>query len=236
MKKHIPNLITCLNLFSGCIAVVFAFQNDLKLAAYFVFLAALLDFLDGFIARLLKSYSEIGKQLDSLADMVSFGLVPGIVLFQYLQNSNGITENNNFLAFGGFIITVFSALRLAKFNLDTRQSDQFIGLPTPANALFIVSLIFVFEKYPTLFEQLNVAWFFAVITILFSYLLVAELPLLALKFKSFTFKNNELPIALLISSAVLILLFTFAAIPIIIILYILLSLIKPKKHEIYSRD
>lgn len=228
MKKHIPNFITCLNLLSGCLAAVYAFQNDLKMAAYFVFVAAILDFLDGLMARLLKAYSEIGKQLDSLADVVSFGFVPGIILFRYLQNSNGFTSNYHYFAYFGFIITIFSALRLAKFNVDTRQSDQFIGLPTPANALFITSMIFVFEKYPQFGQSLNQSWFFIVIIILFSYLLIAELPLLALKFKSLALKGNEFQIILLIFSVVLILLFTFAAIPIIILFYILLSLFKPK--------
>jgi CDP-diacylglycerol--serine O-phosphatidyltransferase len=145
MKKHIPNSITCANLFSGCIGIVFAFKGDLETAAYFVLLSGVFDFFDGMVARLLNVKSEIGKQLDSLADMISFGFLPGVVMFQLLAISD---YRSTYLPYLGFIITVFSALRLAKFNIDERQTEDFIGLNTPMNTLFIVSLPFIANDYP----------------------------------------------------------------------------------------
>ncbi|MBC7617150.1 MAG: CDP-diacylglycerol--serine O-phosphatidyltransferase, partial [Pedobacter sp.] len=145
MKKHIPNAITCANLFSGCIGVVFAFKGELETAAYFVLLSGIFDFFDGMVARLLKVKSAIGKELDSLADMVSFGFLPGVVMFQLLKAGD---YSNDYLPYLGFIITVFSALRLAKFNIDERQTEDFIGLNTPMNTLFIVSLPFIAKDYP----------------------------------------------------------------------------------------
>ena len=155
MKKHLPNAITCLNLLSGCIALYFAFNQHLNYAAYMVGIAAILDFMDGLLARALKAYSEIGKQLDSLADMVSFGVVPGTILFGLLTRADaaptGIPED--ILPFFGFIVTIFSALRLAKFNIDTRQAESFIGVPTPACSIFIASLPLLLEASPVLYED-----------------------------------------------------------------------------------
>ena len=145
LKKHIPNAITCANLFSGCIGIVFAFKGEQEVAAYFVLLSGLFDFFDGMVARLLNVKSEIGKQLDSLADMVSFGFLPGVVMFQLLMLSD---YSSAYLPYLGFLITVFSALRLAKFNIDERQTEDFIGLNTPKNTLFIVSLPFIAHDYP----------------------------------------------------------------------------------------
>ena len=212
MKKHIPNFITCLNLFTGCVAAVYAFNGELETAAYLVLLAAAFDFMDGLAARVLKAYSEIGKQLDSLADMVSFGFIPGLFVFKMLP-----TE----YAYVGFIITVFSALRLAKFNIDTRQSENFIGLATPANTLFFISLPFLPMAINTIL--------LVVLSIGFSLLLISEIPLFSLKFKSMDFNMNIHRYLLIILSLILIIFFKFAAVPMIIVIYILLSIIFKKK-------
>lgn len=219
MKKHIPNFITCLNLFSGCIGTIFAFNGDLKIAAYFVILSGTFDFFDGMVARILNVKSEIGKELDSLADMVSFGFLPGLVLFQLLLQSD---SNWEYLPYLGFVVTVFSALRLAKFNIDTRQSVDFIGLNTPMNTLFIVSLPFIKADYP---EIIGSAAVLIGITILMSYLLVGEFRLFSLKFSNMQWKENKYRFIFLILSALLIALFQFAAIPIILVIYIGLSLL-----------
>ncbi|WP_187261188.1 CDP-alcohol phosphatidyltransferase family protein [Pontibacter beigongshangensis] len=229
MKKHLPNAITCLNLLSGCVALYFAFNQQLNYAAYMVGIAAMLDFMDGLLARALKAYSEIGKQLDSLADMVSFGVVPGTILFGLLTRADatptGVPED--VLPFFGFIITIFSALRLAKFNIDTRQAESFIGVPTPACSIFIASLPLLLEASPALYEDIILNPFFLLaITFIFSYLLIAELPLFALKFRNYTWKDNATRFIFLILSVILLALIKFAAIPLIIVLYILLSVIK----------
>src|ERR1700761_7543560 len=139
VKKHVPNAITCANLFSGCIGIVFAFQGDLIVAAYCVFLSAIFDFFDGFASRVLQSFSGIGKDLDSLADMVSFGVLPSVTLYELFLQSPPAAGVGTYLNFIAFLLPVFSALRLAKFNTDTRQAEIFIGLPTPANAILIAS-------------------------------------------------------------------------------------------------
>lgn len=238
IKKHIPNAITCSNLFCGCLAVVAIFEGNLSTASYLVGLAAILDFFDGFAARMLKVTSPIGKDLDSLADMVTFGLVPGILMVKLSgiaielfneQNAHSIPQWASYLAFS---IPIFSAIRLAKFNNDTRQSDSFIGLPTPANAMFICSLPFVLKSNPD-FNLLN-PHVLIPLELVLSYLLVAELPLFALKFKHFKWQGNEIRFLFLVSSLILLITFQFLAIPLIIILYILLSvltnmLLKSKK-------
>lgn len=234
MKKHIPNAITCLNLFAGCLALYFAFHDQLVYTAYLVGIAAVFDFLDGMVARVMGAYSEIGKQLDSLADMVSFGVVPGTVMFMLLQRTG-----HTFLgfpietvAFFGFLITIFSALRLAKFNIDTRQTTSFIGLPTPACTIFVASLPLILEfgdleHYMVILNP----WVLVILTIMLSYLLVAELPLFALKFKNLTWQDNSVRFIFLILSVMLAILLNFAAIPLIIVLYILLSVIKKTSHS-----
>ena len=219
IKKNIPNFITAANLVSGCIGIYFALQSNFIYVAYFVALAAVFDFLDGMVARLLKAHSEIGKQLDSLADMVTFGVLPAFVMFQYLQN-NGI-GNWSFVA---FFIAVCSAFRLAKFNIDTRQTDQFLGLPTPANALFISFLIFM-RGNPSLdfvFETSSLL----VIIFVFSILLVIELPMIALKFKSLKWKENAFRFLTIIFSIIFLIIFKFSAVPLVILFYIFLSAIQ----------
>lgn len=232
MKKHIPNSVTCLNLFSGCLGIVFAFQGNLLWASYAIVIAAVFDFFDGMLARLLKAYSDIGKELDSLADMVSFGVLPSVIIYQLFARSPQPETGAEFLSYSAFIIAVFSALRLAKFNIDTRQSENFIGLPTPANALLIASFPFIIGESNTYFATfiLN-PWFLLIFSLIMSMLLVAELPLISLKFKSLKFKENLLRYVLIISSIFLLLFLRFEAVPIIIILYFLVSLLQFRNND-----
>ncbi len=219
MKKHIPNAITCANLFSGCIGVVFAFKGDLQTAAYFVLLSGIFDFFDGMVARLLNVKSAIGKELDSLADMVSFGFLPGVVMFQLLKVSD---FSSPYLPYLGFIITVFSALRLAKFNIDERQTEEFIGLNTPMNTLFIVSLPFIALDYPTVIGS---SILLIAITAITSFLLVSEIKIFSLKLSNMTWAKNKFKFIFLILSALLIVFLKFAAIPFVLVLYIALSVL-----------
>ncbi len=228
MKKHIPNFITCLNLLSGCIAIVFAFKGALQTSALFILLSALFDFMDGMMARLLKAYSPLGKELDSLADVISFGLVPGVIVYQILLQS-GLNES---LAFTAFIIPVFSALRLAKFNIDERQSDRFIGLPTPANALFFGSIPFILEGETYISRLLANPVILIILTVIMSILLIAELPLFSLKIKRLSWSEYRIQFIFLILSAICILIFKFVAVPAIILLYLILSLISVKKKNV----
>jgi len=238
MKKSIPNFITCLNLFTGCVAIYIAFQGNLEFAAYLVVVAAAFDFLDGLVARLLQAYSEIGKQLDSLADMVSFGVLPGVIMFQLMKKSAIADPDTSLTAvelfpFSAFIIVIFSALRLAKFNIDTRQTSSFIGLPTPANTLFVSSLPFILTA-----DQYNLGQYFMNqyvllgLSVLLCYMLVAEIPLFALKFKNLSWKENSVRFIFLLLSIPLLFILKFAAIPVIIILYVLLSVFTQAKQPI----
>ncbi len=233
MKKHLPNAITCLNLFSGCLAIYFAFHGNLVYAAYLVGIAAVLDFMDGMLARLLRAYSEIGKQLDSLADMVSFGVVPGVIMFHLITQA--LEGETTFLGvsatvfpFMAFVITIFSALRLAKFNIDTRQTTSFIGMPTPACTIFVSSLplILANDGFGVSHFILN-PFVLGFLTLLLSYLLVAEIPLFALKFKNLSWKDNSVRFIFVLLAAGLSFIFGYTAIPFIIALYILLSILKP---------
>ncbi|MGI4728208.1 MAG: CDP-diacylglycerol--serine O-phosphatidyltransferase [Janthinobacterium lividum] len=237
MKKHIPNAITCTHLFSGCAGIVFAFHGKLDFAAYAVFMAAFFDFLDGMAARLLKVHSEIGKQLDSLADMVSFGVLPSVIVFQLFQLPD--SASNNFWIYSAFFIAVFSALRLAKFNVDTRQSNSFIGLPTPASAMLSASFPLILIQQNNFFSGLILnKWFLIIYIIINCWLLVAELPLLSLKFKNLTFAENSFRYILLIFGIISLLIFKFAAIPLIILFYIILSIvqIRTTNNEVSSRN
>lgn len=192
MKKYVPNTITSCNLVCGCIATMFAFQADYKCAVLFIVLGAVFDFFDGMVARLLGVSGPIGKELDSLADDITFGLAPSAVIFSMLKEmqypsfiSSGMAD---FLPYVAFVMSAFSALRLAKFNLDTRQSTSFIGVPTPANALFWGSL--VVGQHDWLVSLQGGALWMILGVLVFSYLLVAELPLFALKFKSLSWGDN----------------------------------------------
>lgn len=223
MKKHIPNALTCANLLSGCIGVVFAFKGDLNAAAYAVLISGIFDFFDGFVARCLHVKSAIGKELDSLADMVSFGFLPGVVMFQMLSQSD---YSSPYLPYLGFLITIFSALRLAKFNIDERQTEDFIGLNTPMNTLFIVSLPFIQRDYPGIG---NSTLLLVAITVIMSFLLTSEIRIFSLKFGSLEWKQNKIKFIFLIISAVLIGFLKFAAIPFVLILYISMSVIHFKR-------
>ena len=244
LKKHVPNLITSLNLLSGSIAVIFAVQGNLVLAAIFVAAGIFFDFFDGLAARALNVKSEVGLQLDSLADVVTSGVVPGIVMYQLIikalpssgslstdWNSSEFELNLQPFALIGLLIIVASAYRLAKFNVDDRQTDSFIGLPTPANALLILSLplILTYESVPVINQLILNEWFLVGLTILSCILLNAELPLFALKFSDWGFKENKLRYFFIISCLLLIVLLKFIAIPAIILLYVLLSVISNRK-------
>lgn len=220
MKRHIPNLLTELNLFCGCIAIVLALKdNNLEYAAYFIFIAAFFDLIDGMAARLLNVKSELGKQLDSLSDVVSFGVAPAAIVFQML-NQNIITDFNPYLPYLAFLIAVFSALRLGKFNIDTRQTSSFIGLPTPANAMFFASLALLNTKYPILISPLLLLF----LTFLFSWLLVSPLKLFSLKFNSLSWSGNKVKYIFLAGTLILLITIKLYSLPLIILYYILLSL------------
>ena len=214
MKKHIPNFITSLNLFSGCIAVYLAFQGNFQGVFIAILASAVFDFFDGFAARLLKAYSPMGKELDSLADVVSFGVAPGAIVFSLLYKAN----IHEWLPYLGFIIPVFSALRLAKFNIDERQTSSFIGLPTPANAIFWAGLVFSYADF-----LVSNVWLLIALTLVFSYLLVAEIPMFALKFNNYSFKNNKIQYLFLFVTIILLTIFQLNAFAPIIGWYILLS-------------
>ncbi|MHB8262083.1 MAG: CDP-diacylglycerol--serine O-phosphatidyltransferase [Bacteroidia bacterium] len=235
IKRNIPNAITCGNLLCGCLAIVKAFEGSLVGTAFWVGIALVFDFLDGFLARMLKVTSPIGKDLDSLADMVTFGVVPGVVMFKLLLSA---TINENpwvYTSYIAFIIPMFSAIRLARFNNDKNQKESFIGLPTPANAIFICSLPLVIESYgkenPSILLNPHIL---ILISCASSILLIAPLPLFSFKFKSFGWKGNEIRFVFLLLSLVLLITLQFVGIPLIIVLYIVMSVInnlffKPKE-------
>ena len=197
--KHLPNTITSFNLLFGTIAVIYGFQGQTVIAVMLVLAAAACDFLDGFVARLIKAYSPMGKELDSLADLISFGLAPTILLFYRY----GETQGFQFTTFIPLTITIASALRLAKFNVDTRQTENFIGMPTPANAILICMLLH-FSTYNSLFDPLlDSKWFIPLFSILMSWLLVCNIPMFSLKLKSLKWKGNELRFGIIITAVVL---------------------------------
>ncbi len=239
MKQHIPNFITLLNVFSGCIATVFAVLNQLEFAAIFVFLGIFFDFFDGLAARLLDVRSELGVQLDSLADMITSGLVPGVVMYQLLNMSQrggwnidlfGAHTEVAILPLFGFIITMASAYRLAKFNIDENQVSSFIGLPTPANALLILSLplILLYQNNDILNSIILNQWFLIGLTLLSAFLLNSKIELFSFKFKSYSFKDNGVKYLFLIGSLVLLLTVKYLAVPLIIALYIFTSVVEKK--------
>lgn len=229
VRKHLPNFITCANLFSGCIGIVLTFTSDnLIFASYAIFLSAIFDFFDGLASRVLQSYSGIGKDLDSLADMVSFGVLPSVILYEFYQRGPQLGVVSEYLPFVAFLIPVFSALRLAKFNNDTRQAESFIGLPTPANAILIASFPLILQQIADVGNIIFNPYILTVFVLIMCALLVAELPLMSLKFKNRDFNKNIYRYLLLLLSAILILFFKFAAVPVVIIFYITLSLIQFK--------
>lgn len=244
-KKHVPNIITLLNLASGLIALVYAFNTDYRMAFMWVAIGIFLDFWDGFAARVLKAQSPMGLQLDSLADMVTSGVVPGLIMFQMifeiavnrLESMEMNLQQQNFylgiLPYVGFIITLASAYRLAKFNVDTRQTDSFIGLPTPANALFIMSLPLILSHSDGdgfVFDILSNPFILAGICLLSAFLLNSNIRLFSLKIKHFDWETHKTQVIFLVVSAVGLAVLQYAAIPLIIILYVVLSLITAKQR------
>lgn len=233
MIRHIPNAFTLANLLCGCIALVCLFEDAPHLVPYFVAAAVIFDVFDGMIARMLHINSEIGKQLDSLADMVTFGFLPGAIMFKMISASMGI-ENlppDEYLrqpalwfSFIGFSITLFSALRLAKFNLDARQSDGFIGLPTPSSTLFVMGLMMIWLYGPySLRPYLNDNYILSLISVVLSYLLIAELPMFSLKFKNFGWKGNEERYLGLLLATISFVVLKHAALALNVFMYVLYS-------------
>lgn len=251
--KQIPNLFTLLNLLFGCLAIVFTLQNGIQvfvdtdgaqlvdipekiwLASLFIGLAAIVDFLDGFVARFFNATSEMGKQLDSLADLVSFGVAPGIIIYQFLRLSYAGEENGieiSMLALApAFILPCAAAWRLARFNLDSSQSFGFKGMPVPAVGIFFASLPLIYwnvnEAWVT--DLLLNKWFLYGLVMLFSWLMVSSLPLMALKFKDFSVKNNLPKYLLLLIAVAAILILKWLAVPVIVLAYVLLSLLFSNK-------
>lgn len=246
--KQIPNLFTLLNLVFGCLAIVFILQNGEQIvllgqdgvtnvnlpekitwASFCIFAAAIIDFLDGFVARLFKASSKMGKQLDSLADVVSFGVAPGMILYQLLrigfaQQTDGLDISITWLL-PAFLIPVAGAWRLARFNIDTEQSYSFKGLPIPAAGLFVAALPLIIW-YPSFGVQafLINTWVLYAIIIILSWLMISRLPLMGLKFKDFSVKNNLTKYILIVLAIIAFVIFKWLAIPLVVILYVILSL------------
>jgi len=229
VKKHIPNTITCLNLISGCIATYWAFQGDYQMALLFIIIGAVFDFFDGMTARLLHVSSPIGKELDSLADDITFGFAPSAIVFSFI-NSQLPIHDLQLIPYLAFVMAAFSALRLAKFNLDERQALGFIGLPTPANALFWGSLIVGLGD--KLHSLPYASWLILLGTFVSSWLLVSEIPMFALKFKTWGWKGNEVKFIFLLTCIPLLLLLGVAGIAAIIAWYIVLSVITTKRPNV----
>lgn len=230
IKKHIPNTITSLNLISGCIATIFAVTGNPVMALLFIILGAVFDFFDGMSARMLGVSSPIGKELDSLADCVTFGFAPSAMIFHMLQilDYPGPMEClREYLPYIAFVMAAFSALRLAKFNLDERQTSSFIGLPTPANALFWGSLIVGGKD--ALAECQWSAICIILLMFVMSYLLIAEIPMFSLKFKHWNWSENKLRWSFIISCIPLLIIFQLAAFAVIIAWYVVLSVASAKK-------
>lgn len=228
MKKHIPNMITCCNLLSGCVSIVLICNGYALAAGIMIFMAAVFDFFDGFAARLLKAYSPLGAQLDSLSDVVSFGVAPSFIIYYYLNQQPTADSLNidisgfNLVAFTAFFLAIFAALRLAKFNIDDRQTTSFIGLPTPAMGLFVASLPFTLNNDHLAFmgNIITNTYFLLAIIIIFSFLMVSEIPFFSLKIKNLRFKENIHLYILAAFAVVAFSLLGFAAIPFVMIFYI----------------
>lgn len=237
MLKQIPNALTLANLACGVLAILFATSGDLNTPVYLIGLAAIFDFFDGFAARLLKVSGPLGKELDSLADAVSFGVVPAIMLIKavdvyVLGPFPPSTTGEYIMRYSPILIALFSAFRLAKFNIDTRQSERFIGLPTPANTLFIISLIWGIDSGQIFLQEILLNPYAILgLSVVSSYLLIAEIPLLALKFKHYKWKGNELRFSLLITSIPILFIFQFLGLSIIVLLYLVMSMIDNRIHR-----
>lgn len=249
IMKHIPNLFTLLNLVFGCFAIIFLLQNGIVISSdaegatwidmpekiwygsLFIGLAALVDFLDGFVARLFKAASAMGKQLDSLADLVSFGVAPGMILYQFLrlsfaQETNAMDTSFLWLT-PAMLVPCAAAWRLARFNLDESQSYSFKGLPVPATGIFVASLPLIYWNVnaPWVPELLLNKWFIYTVIVLLSWLMVSRLPLMALKFKDYSLRNNWPKYVLLVLAVAALVLLKWLALPLIVVAYILVSLL-----------
>lgn len=225
MIKHIPNAITCCNLLSGCISIVLLCNGYVTAAGIMIFVAAIFDFFDGFAARLLKAYSAIGAELDSLSDVVSFGVAPSFIIYHYLQSTpvSVSISSFNIIPFAAFLLAVFAELRLAKFNVDDRQTTSFIGLPTPAMGLFVASLPFTLQNENLAFMgalMTNIYFLLSVVAI-FSYLMVSEIPFFSLKIKNLRFKENIHIYVLAAFAVISFIILGFAAIPFVMLFYII---------------
>ena len=223
IKKHIPNLLTLLNLFCGCIAIVFVSLDQFENAFLLVSLGIFFDFFDGFFARKFGVSGPLGVQLDSLADMVTSGVAPGFLIYSWISDITYESNHFTYIASLGFVITLGACYRLAKFNIDTRQSDSFIGLPTPANTLFIMSLPLITNEY--IAELIYNEWILIAISFVSAYVMNAEIPLFSLKIKNFSFAKYKLQIGFLVASVIMIATLQFLAVPLIIISYVLLSVV-----------
>lgn len=229
IKAQIPNLFTMLNLFSGCVALVMAMDSKFDLAFYFVCIGIFFDFFDGYFARKFGVAGPLGVQLDSLADMVTSGVVPGFVMYKLMSNEN-VFGTESYLPYLGFVITLGACYRLANFNIDTRQSDSFIGLPTPANALFFMSLPIINTAFyddnfsGVIYNQ----WVLILLTFLSAYIMNAEIPLFSLKIKDFSFTKYKLQIFFVSISVAMLIFLQILAVPLVIVIYVLLSIIDNK--------
>lgn len=225
--KHIPNAITCCNLLSGCASILLTFTGHLELAGLMIFMAAVFDFFDGFAARLLKAYSPLGAQLDSLCDVVSFGVAPSFIMYSYINQVVSLELGSvNVAAFAAFFLAIFAALRLAKFNIDDRQTTSFIGLPTPAMGIFVASLPFTLRHESLAFMgalMTNPFFLFGVVA-LFSYLMVSEIPFFSLKVKSLKFKENKHLYLVALFAIIKVAIFGLAAIPFVMLFYIIVAM------------
>jgi len=230
ITRHIPNTVTCCNLFSGCLAIVWAYQGNYQVALGFILLGAVFDFFDGMLARALQAYSPLGKELDSLADDITFGVAPSMIVFSLFKEVSVpafLSPVAGYLPYAAFLIAVFSALRLAKFNIDTRQTSSFIGVPTPANALFWGAL--VVGAHDFLVSDFFNACYLLLLVGFTSWLLVAEIPMFSLKFKNLSWRDNKVQFVFLLGCVPLVLFLGIAGLAAIIIWYALLSLITQRK-------
>lgn len=229
MKKHIPNAITCCNLLCGCLSIYFSQQINEQLAAILIFAALVFDFFDGLVARVLQAHSPIGKELDSLADVVSFGVAPAFILINiFTYHEPYLGASISWLKLSSFLVPVFAALRLAKFNIDTRQKEVFIGLPSPSTGIFIASLPFIFLTDGYLKLYLINPWVIAAIAVFLSAMMVSEVPLFSFKSKGSTMSTKRIQLIFVFIALILVLFFQVSAVPMIILLYILLSVIGKK--------
>jgi CDP-diacylglycerol--serine O-phosphatidyltransferase len=232
IRRNLANAVTCMNLVCGCLSVLYCIRVDLQMASIFILLASIFDFLDGFVARLANAYSSIGKDLDSLADVVSFGVAPGFIVFALFYYNSAFLNidfdpSKNWYSFAAFLLPCFSALRLAKFNNDTRQTEGFLGLPVPSMSIIVASLPFIIFHSSTP-EWLDnflvhpVTLIFLIFTL--GYLMLSEIPLISLKFKSWDFKTNKARYAVVILGALLLAVWQLKALPLVILSYITISL------------